>query len=169
MRGGAAKLLLDARDWHYNPGGYEAAELRGIPMAFSELLRATTRFLDVVADALDAGDRPVPEALAKLADGIASLGGSDGERVREVAGIGANAVSALDTRGSDSGVRALLDQIGMMPPSPVTTAATAMLEPMCGRKSFSAYLSGRHVVGYDEIAVFELAVHRLADDVVAST
>jgi hypothetical protein len=168
MRGCAAQLFRDARDWHYDPGGFEAAELRGIPAAFSDLLRATARFLDLVADALDAGDPPVPDALARLADGIASLGQSDGERVREVAGIGTEALCALNSRGSDSGARALLGQIRLMPTSPAASAATAMLEPMCGPQSFSSYLTGRRVVGYDEAALFELAVHRLADKAVRS-
>jgi hypothetical protein len=163
MRGCADQLTRDSQEYNYDPGGYEAAELRGFPHAFSDMLKATARFLTAVATALEKDDPSVPDALAQFADGIAGLGQAVGDAVCEVAEVSVATVTVQDGKRDGAAIQALLDVVRNMPPSPVGSAAVDLLEPMCSPHSFKAYLRRYGVTGYDEAVVFELALHRLAE------
>jgi hypothetical protein len=132
------------------------------------MLKSTARLLTAVAVALEKGDPPVPDVVAQFADGIASLGQGVGDTVCEVAEVSVAQVTVQDSKRSDHAIRALLDVVRNMPPSPVATAAVDLLEPLCGPSSFTAYLRRYGRTGYDEAVVFELALHRLAERAIAS-
>jgi hypothetical protein len=163
MRGCADQLTRDSQEYNYDPGGYEAAELRGFPHAFSDMLKATARFLTAVATALEKDDPPVPDVLARFADGIASLGQGVGDAVCEVAEVSVATVTVQDGKRDGAAIHALLDVARSMPPSPVASAAVDVLGPMCGPYSFKAYLRRYGITGYEMAVVFELAMHRLAE------
>jgi hypothetical protein len=167
MRRTAGQFNRDSRTYDVNPGGFEAAELRGFLHAFSVMVKATARFLTAVATALEKDDPPVPDVLARFADGIASLSRAVGDTVCDVAEVSVDTVTVRDGGRDEAAIRALLDVARTMPPSPVATAAVDLLEPMCGPYSFKANLFRFGITGYEMAVVFELALHRLAERAIA--